>query len=146
VHKGTTILTTEGDKEFVTYIAQAPRTLHPDSLHLQPTALKTEIIDGKKIISDGTYTMEIHFIGERSMHTNDYLLYYFPEEKLLFEDDLAWIPREGETGKAGKRQKGLYDAVKNIGLTVDTVVQGWPVNGYGVKTIFSFSELEKSVQ
>lgn len=146
VHKGATVLTTAADEEFVRYIATAPRTLHPDSLQFEPATLKTEIIDGKKVITDGTYTLEIHFIGERSAHTNDYLLYYFPAEKLLFEDDLAWIASEGEAAPASKRQAGLYTAAVDLGLTVDTVVQGWPLKSYGVKTQFSFAELERTVK
>ena len=69
-----------------------------------------------------------------------------PSEKLLFEDDLVWIPKEGEIKKAGKRQAGLYHAVQDRGLDVTTIVQSWPVADYGVKTVIPFEDLEKSMK
>ncbi len=99
-----------------------------------------------KTITDGDYKMEIYFIGDKSAHTNDYLLFYFPAEKLLLEGDLAWISETGEIKKANKRQAGLYNAIKELGLEVETVIQEWPVgNRYGVKSVIPFSELEQSV-
>jgi hypothetical protein len=55
--------------------------------------------------------MVVYFIGQKSQHTKDYLIYYFPKEKLLFEDDLVRIAKEGEMKKAGGRQAGLYNAI-----------------------------------
>ena len=59
----------------------------------------------------------------------------FPAEKLLFEDDLMSIPKQGVPGKAGARQAGLYQAVKVRGLVVETVVQSWPVTESGVGNV-----------
>jgi hypothetical protein len=88
----------------------------------------------------------IYLIGDKSVHTNDYLLFYFPAERLLLEGDLAWIPQDGELKKAGKRQAGLYNSIKELGIPVDTICQQWPVgNRYEVKSVFPFSELEESV-
>ncbi|TYZ14178.1 hypothetical protein FY528_00130 [Hymenobacter lutimineralis] len=89
--------------------------------------------------------MQIHVIGSKSQHTNDYLVYYFPSEKLLFEDDLVWIARQGPSRKASARQVGLYQAIRDLKLPVETIVQSWPVQDYGVKTVIPFRELEQSV-
>ena len=96
-------------------------------------------------ISDGNYEMEIYYIGKKSDHTVDYQVYYFPKEKLLFQDDLIWIKREGAIKKAGARQIGLYNAIKELNLKVDTIIQSWPVSDYGVKTVIPFLDLEQSV-
>jgi hypothetical protein len=146
VHKGATVISTAADIPFVQYLAGAPHTLQPDSLQLQPKPLKTETIENKMIISDGDYTMEIYMIGEKSTHTKDYLLYYFPAEKLLFEDDLGGLPESGEAPKAGKRQNALYTSIVDLHLDVVDIVQGWPIGGYGIKTKFTFAELERSAK
>lgn len=146
IHRGAEIICSEMDSEYVKYIASRPRTLHPDSLHLNPKPLRLKNIADSLTISDGQFEMKIYFIGEKSRHTKDYLVYYFPSEKLLFEDDLVWISKKGEIKKAGPRQAGLYGAVKDLNLDVETIIQSWPVADYGVKTVIPFEDLEKSVQ
>lgn len=146
VHQGATILYGAGTGDYVAYLAAAPHSIRPDSLQRDPKPLRSEEIKDVKTISDGGFTMQIFCIGAQSGHTNDYLVYYFPAEKLLFEDDLMSIPKQGVPGKAGARQAGLYQAVKVRGLAVETVVQSWPVTESGVKTIIPFAELAQSVQ
>ncbi|MCR5889368.1 hypothetical protein LRS06_16655 [Hymenobacter sp. J193] len=145
VHRGATILTTPADVPYVQYLTAAPHTLHPDSLQRQPRPLRTEAITTSKTIAENGFEMQIHVIGSKSQHTNDYLVYYFPSEKLLFEDDLVWIARQGPSRKASARQVGLYQAIRDLGLSVETIVQSWPVQDYGVKTVIPFRELEQSV-
>ncbi len=146
VHRGATILYGAGTGDYVAYLAAAPHSLRPDSLQRDPQPLRGEEINDVKTISDGTFTMQIFCIGAQSGHTNDYLVYYFPGEKLLFEDDLAALRKQGAPGKASARQAGLYQAIKARGLAVETIVQSWPVTEAGVKTIFSFAELEQSLK
>ncbi|WP_310396747.1 hypothetical protein [Hymenobacter sp.] len=146
VRRGATVLCGPGDAPYVRYLAEAPRTLRPDSLHLAPRPATVEEIAGTKTITDGQFEMQIHFIGKQSEHTNDYLIYYFPSEKLLFEDDLAWVPCTGAVPKARARQAGLYQAVRDRKLDVKTVVQSWPVADYGVKTVIPFADLEQAMQ
>lgn len=145
IHKGAKIICTKGDEEYVKYLASAPHTLNPDSLQLQPKALQIQEVKDSLTITDGGFTMKIYFIGRKSEHTNDYLIYYFPAEKLLFEDDLVWIAKTGVIKKASKRQAGLYKAIKELGLDVKLIVQSWPVADYGVKTVIPFEDLEKSM-
>jgi glyoxylase-like metal-dependent hydrolase (beta-lactamase superfamily II) len=146
VREGATVLSASSSMPYVEYIVQAPHTLQPDALQQNPQKLKIEPIITSKTITDGDFEMQIHFIGEKSKHTNDYLIYYFPKEKLLFEDDLVWIAKSGELKKAGQRQAGLYQAIKDLGLEVETIVQSWPVADYGVKTVLPFADLEMSVR
>ena len=145
IHKGAKIICSKYNQEYVTYVANAPHTLSPDSLQLQPKPLLIEEIKDHLTITDGKFEIKIYFIGEKSAHTNDYLIYYFPTEKLLFEDDLVWIARDGDIKKASARQAGLYNAIMELGLDIDTIVQSWPVADYGVKTVIPFTDLEKSM-
>lgn len=145
IHKGVKIICSKADQEYVAYLANAHHSLNPDSLQIQPKSLFIEEITDSLTITDGKFEMKIYFIGEKSEHTKDYLVYYFPSEKLLFEDDLVWIAKKGEIKKANGRQAGLYKAVKELGLDIKTIVQSWPVADYGVKTIIPFEDLEKSM-
>jgi len=145
IHKGATIICSKANRDYVTYLANAPHTLSPDSLQIQPKPLQLEEIKDSLTITDGKFEMEIYYIGEKSEHTNDYLIYYFPTEKLLFEDDLVWIAKEGEMKKASGRQAGLYNAIMELGLKIETIIQSWPVADYRVKTVIPFADLEKSI-
>lgn len=145
IHKGAAVLCLKSDEEYVTYLAKAPHILNPDSLQLQPRPLKIQEIKDSTAITDGKFVMKVYFIGKKSDHTNDYLIYYFPSEKLLFQDDLVWIAKKGDIQKARSRQAGLYNAIKDLRLDVKTIVQSWPVSDYGVKTVIPFDDLEKSM-
>jgi glyoxylase-like metal-dependent hydrolase (beta-lactamase superfamily II) len=130
------------------FVQRGAHTLRPDSLqrHPQPVQVEEIPLHGRKTIADGRFELQIHCIGAQSAHTNDYLLYYFPSEKLLFEDDLASIPQQGPIRKASARQAGLYQAIQDLHLDVERVVQSWPVSTAGIKTVFPFSELAQSVK
>ena len=145
VHKNATLLTTRISDDYVKYIANAPHTIKPDSLQLEPKKLKTQIIKDSLVLGVNN-KMKIYFIGEKSAHTKDYLIYYFPEDKLLFQDDSCWIPIDGPVRKARARERGLYNSIKELNLKVDTIIQSWPVTNYKVKTIIPFSDLEKTMK
>jgi hypothetical protein len=145
IQKGAKIICTDTNEEYLMYIAKCNHSINPDSLYLNPKPVLTEKIKDSLVISDGNYEMEIFLIGQKSDHTIDFLIYYFPKEKLLFESDLVWIPKEGSVGKAGSRQMGLYNAIKELKLDVKTIVQSWPTEGYGIKTTIPFEDLEKSI-
>jgi len=66
-------------------------------------------------------------IGEKSHHTRDYLVFWLPRQKLLFEGDLGFFsigPRVIASGRA----VGLLQAIDEAKLAPATVLQGWPVN------------------
>lgn len=146
VHDGVTILqNTPADKDFLDYLVNAPHTLVPDSLQLEPRPLKTESIHDSLTITDGSYTMKIYVIGETSKHTNDYMLYYFPAEKLLWEDDLAWINKDKVSGPPYYRQAGLYEGIEKLKLDVADIAQSWGSGTPSVKTVFTYKELKESL-
>lgn len=145
VQRGATVLTTADDIPYIIHLATAPHSLKPDKLHLEPKALKTDTVGERKIITDGKMEMHLVHLGAKSDHTKDYIMYYFPAKKLLIEGDLVWIPKEGPVKKARNRQKGVYQAIKDMNLQVDTIIQSWGVNGLSVKTTIPFSDLEASM-
>ena len=146
IHQSAQIICSDINQAYIEYIANAAHTINPDSLELEPKPLKIKHIKDSLSISDGNFEMKIYFIGEQSAHTKDYLIYYFPKYQLLFQDDLVWIKREGEIKKARRRQAGLYSAIKDLDLNVETIIQSWPVTDHGVKTIIPFKDLEASMK
>lgn len=147
VHRGATVLATESSSNYVRFLATAPHTIAPDSLELDRQPLRMEMIEKSRTITDGEYFVEIIHIGEESAHTEDYLLFYFPEEKIVMQGDLAWIPESGPLGRPGVREKGLVTAIRDRDLDVETIVQTWPVSDrYQVRSIFPFELLERKVR
>jgi glyoxylase-like metal-dependent hydrolase (beta-lactamase superfamily II) len=67
-------------------------------------------------------------IGSRSNHTDHYLVFWLPRQKLLFEGDLGFFTVDGAL-RASRRAAGLLQAVDEAKLAPETVVQSWPVNG-----------------
>jgi len=104
VHKSATILSPAPDSSYVRYLIAGQHTLSPDSLQSEPRTLKMELIKDSFTVTDGSYIMKIYFIGKKSQHTNDYMIYYFPKEKMVFEGDLVWIKKDAKISKAGKKR------------------------------------------
>lgn len=146
VHKGVTILSVPEDRDYLQYLAAAKHTLKPDSLQLHPQKIKLQELRDSAIITDGEYEMKLFVIGEKSGHTKDYTVYYFPKEKLLVEGDLVWIDKNAAPNKASKTQEGLYKAIVKLGLDVNTIIQTWGIQYDSFKSRISFEELKASVE
>jgi len=146
VHRGATVLTTRHDSSYVEQLAAFRHTLKPDSLELNRRPVRMELFDSMTIVTDGELEMQIIHIGDLSRHTEDYLVYYFPRYKLLFEGDLVWISDTAALAPAGRTQSGLYEAIRLHKLDVETIMQSWPLKSGGVKAVIDFQELERSVQ
>lgn len=146
IHKGATILCTKDDLPFVQFIATAPHSLQPDSLQLQNRQLTYNVIDSTFTISDAVNELQLFHIGMKSAHTKDYLIYYIPSQHLVFEGDLAAIAKDGTITKASRTETGLYSAIKDLGLHVQTCIQHWPEGSERKsKSVFTFRELEQKI-
>lgn len=146
IHKGAAVICSDINKDYVRFVAENARTINPDSLARQPRPLKIEMLKDSLTITDNTFEMKIYFIGNKSAHTNDYLICYFPKNKMVFQGDLVWIKKEGAVSRANPRQAGLFHAIKELSLEVETVIQSWPIQGYDIKTFIPFRDLEQSVK
>lgn len=145
VHKGTTVVVTSPDSAYLRQLTTFPHTLEPDSLQLEPRPLLLEAFDGERTITDGELELQLIDIGKLSNHTDNFLIYYFPQYKLLFQDELIWIATDKPLEAATPRQKGLYDAIVQHNLDVETILQGWPLDGQ-FKSVIPFDELKRSVE
>lgn len=138
-----TVLTTKAVKPYLDQLVSFPHTKSPDQLQRIPKQLVVQEFEDQITISDGDYEVNIFDIGLKSHHTVDYLLFYFPEEKMVFQGD-------GVNLRAGsppsRRTRSVYDAIKRLNLEVADCIQGWPTQNFGVKTKVEFSELESYIE
>jgi glyoxylase-like metal-dependent hydrolase (beta-lactamase superfamily II) len=91
-----------------------------------------EVYEGKKIITDGAQTLELHAITG-SPHVEPMVIAYVPGPGILFQSDL-FFPGFGGGGPAVTH---LLDSVKKLGLRVNT-----NIGGHG--GIGPFSEMVKA--
>ena len=90
--EGATLLGLPGEKTFFEKVAKSVFTIDPDSLTQNPQPLKWESISGgKRVLTDGTTTVELIDIGPGG-HTDEMLVAYLPDEKMVFQGDLLNRP------------------------------------------------------
>jgi glyoxylase-like metal-dependent hydrolase (beta-lactamase superfamily II) len=137
---GATILVEKGHEPALREILDARHTQPQDELDkrrnaqpAQPTG-SIEVYEGKKIISEGKQSLELHaFTG--SPHVEPMVLAYVPGARALFQSDL-WFPGTGGTGNPAAKQ--LLESVRALKLQVAT-----NVGGHG--GVAPFAELEKAI-
>ena len=101
-------------------------------------------MNGRRVISDAHHELDLHDIGSLTEHTDEYLIYYFPHEKLLVEGDLASFPESGEVRRARKATRGLSEAIRRLHLDVEKIVQTWPLAGQ--KRVATRQDLENMLR
>ena len=121
VAKGVTVLTTPGNKAFFERLAAATRTIRPDSLSREPRKPVIETFTGKKVLTDGARTLELHDVGP-SPHVAEMVVAYLPKEKVLFEADLLTIPVQGPFAPASPALLAFAEKLQKLGLAVETLV------------------------
>lgn len=147
VHEGAKIVTTPGNEEYAKFIINAPYSLQADSLQLNPKIANIIIVNDKKIVfSENNLKVEIYDIGIKSNHTDEFLISYFPHEKLLFTGDICFVPKNyDDKTQVSSRTRGLYESIVELGIDVDTIIPNWPSKASSYKEMVSFEELEKFV-
>jgi glyoxylase-like metal-dependent hydrolase (beta-lactamase superfamily II) len=136
--KGVTILTQEGNVEFVKTVLSRPKTIRPDSLAKAGSV--TPNVEGTKdvkTLTDGERTIEVRQIP--NPHSSGMLVAYLPKEKLLFVSDLftPGAPVDATNSNGINNAAALYTAVSGAKLDVARIV-----GGHG-ETIAPIAELAK---
>lgn len=84
--------------------------------------------DGRWRRTDASNELVVLDIGSRSNHTEHYLVFWLPRQKLLFEGDLGFFTVDGAL-RASSRAAGLLQALDDAKIAPETIGQSWPVNG-----------------
>ena len=125
VAAGATIGVAPKNEEYVAEITGRKFTRQPDRLASAPKALRIKSFEGRLRLSDGANEMVAVNIGERSTHTDDFLVFWFPRQKVLFETEQGWFARDGKT-VASRRAAMLLKVMDDEKLDVDRIAQSWP--------------------
>lgn len=93
-----------------------------------PAAPRFEFFERETRIEAGANTVRLLDIGERSTHTEHYVVFHFPAFGVLFEDDLGYFPVDAAP-RPTSRLRGLLAALREAGVAPTRLIQGWPVRG-----------------
>ena len=111
VAEGATVITQKNNAAFLDKALNTPRTLMTDTLAKNPKKAKIEVVDEKKVYSDGTRTVEMYHIYP-APHSNGLMVAYIPKEKILFQGDFSVNPGE----PANDHVKALVPALEKLNL------------------------------
>jgi glyoxylase-like metal-dependent hydrolase (beta-lactamase superfamily II) len=94
VAEGIPIITHQTNERFYQQqIFRNPHTINPDRLARAPRPATLETVGDKRVLSDGTMTLEIHLLRGNG-HSEGLLMAYVPTARLLIQAD-AFAPRPG---------------------------------------------------
>jgi glyoxylase-like metal-dependent hydrolase (beta-lactamase superfamily II) len=141
VAKGVTVVTHETNKPFFEKVWARPRTIAPDLLSKSPKAPVFETVSDKKVMTDGTKTIEIYHMKGTS-HNVANLIVFMPKEGLVFWGD-GYNPPEGsdprDLARTPEQAIDLYRIITMNNLDVKTIA---PAHGFGPKP---FDNLKKAI-
>ncbi|MCB9355075.1 MAG: MBL fold metallo-hydrolase [Lewinellaceae bacterium] len=133
---GCRIVTTPGNIAYFNRIFQATHTMEGRPVNTTKAAgpLFDEVAVNKNRRFDGDdYPVVACETGASTGHTKEYLLFYFPEDKVLFAADLVLFYKNGIYNQ-GERALSVYKFIEGEKLPVERIFTGWPLhhfNDYG---------------
>jgi glyoxylase-like metal-dependent hydrolase (beta-lactamase superfamily II) len=137
--EGVTVITHETTRAFLEQALAAPARISPDHLAKSGRKGTVEGVRDKRVLTDGTRTLEIHHIAG-SPHADGLLMVYLPKEKLLSQAD-AYTPAPPNApppAAVNPSNVNLADNIKRLGLAVDQLL---PLHGRIVPLV----ELHKAI-
>jgi glyoxylase-like metal-dependent hydrolase (beta-lactamase superfamily II) len=138
---GIPIITHALNKTFYDTAYARPHTISPDLLAKSGKKAVFETITDKRVLTDGTRTMELHHIRGHG-HAPGYIMAYLPREKILIYAD-SYNPPAGEDPRdAGRTNEFLQDLYNTITdrLKLDVVTLA-PLHG----RIVPFDNMKKAL-
>ncbi|GAB3805719.1 hypothetical protein GCM10028819_39500 [Spirosoma humi] len=128
VEEEATIITTKGNTDFFSRFVNYSHRLEgrKEGKVLKPSF---QIIDSLQTFDAGmSEPFTVYFVGD-TQHTKEYLLAYFPNQKILFQGDLCFFKLDGESA-ASVREQAVGKLVSQYKLDVEKIYGSWPLRGY----------------
>jgi hypothetical protein len=126
IAEGATVVTTPGNEAFIREIATLGFESKPDRLALKPRPVKIKTFADRFEIADSTNQLVALNYGERSLHTDEFVVFWFPRTKVLFEAELGWVGVNGKN-RPSSRGTRLLPWLDEQKIDVDRIVQSWPM-------------------
>jgi glyoxylase-like metal-dependent hydrolase (beta-lactamase superfamily II) len=136
--EGATLITHDASRQYFERVVAAPATVSPDHLAKSGKKVAVEGVRDRKVLTDGTRTVEIRQIAG-IQHADDMLMVYLPKEKLLIQAD-AYTPPAPNAAPMSPPSPFNVSLAENItkqGLAVDQIL---PLHG----RIVPLAELHKA--
>jgi glyoxylase-like metal-dependent hydrolase (beta-lactamase superfamily II) len=123
VGEGATILTNEVNKAYLEKILSLPHTINPDQAQLAGKKPIVEAFGEKKVLTDGTHTVELYHL-QNFLHHDGMAVAYLPKEKVLLEAD-GYNPQPTTAtppSPASPYTLSLLDNIGRLNLDVQRIV------------------------
>jgi glyoxylase-like metal-dependent hydrolase (beta-lactamase superfamily II) len=137
--EGVTVITHESSRAFFERALATPATVTPDRLARSGRKATVEGVRDKRVLTDGTRSVEIHHIAG-NLHEDGMLMVYLPKEKLLVEAD-AYTPGPANApppAAVNPNSVNLADNIARRNLAVDQIL---PLHG----RIVPLAELNRTI-
>lgn len=139
VAQGITVVTHEVNKPFFEQAWARPRAVLPDLLSQSPKAATFETIADKKVMRDGTRTLELYHV-KNSGHNAGMIIAYLPKEKIVYWGD-GYNPPAGDDPRDPARTPeygiDLYRNITDLKLDVARIA---PAHGAGARPFDNFKK------
>ena len=133
-----TVIAHESARPFFEQAFAAPATVSPDRLAKSGIKGNVEGVRSKRVLSDGTRTVEIHHMAG-NLHADDLLMVYLPKEKMLIEADVFTPPApNAPPPPLNPNTVSFADQITKLRLAVDQIL---PIHG----RIVPLAELHKTI-
>jgi glyoxylase-like metal-dependent hydrolase (beta-lactamase superfamily II) len=131
-----TIVTHALNKPYYEKVLTAPHTLAPDTLTQSGKKLMIETLATRKVLTDGTRSIEIHLVRD-CPHSDGMVMAYLPKEKLLIEGDIWDMPGPGVPAptEGPRTWANLIDNIERLKLPVERLL---PVHSPDVVSVGEF--------
>jgi glyoxylase-like metal-dependent hydrolase (beta-lactamase superfamily II) len=142
--EGATIITQKINKPYYDKILMGPRTLDPDPLSKSKKKILYETLTDRKVLTDGTRTIEIHLVKD-TPHTDGTVMAYLPKEKILVEADIFDSPGPGVPAitEGPKTAANLIDNIERLKLDVERLLPIHASDVVPVSELYKFAGRNK---
>jgi glyoxylase-like metal-dependent hydrolase (beta-lactamase superfamily II) len=137
--EGATLIVAPSEEAFFKKVSAVRFSADPDTLTRNPREPKFEPLqNGKRVLTDGTTTVEIYDIG-KGPHAEEMLVAYFPDQKFIYQGDLLNRPANGDYPIANDTSVHFLNWIDAKKLAVEMTI---PVHG----TPTTIAEFRKAVE
>lgn len=120
--EGATLIIAPSEEAFFRKVNTYSFKAEPDTLTRNPrTAVFEPLKNGKRVLTDDTTTVEIYDIG-KGPHTEEMLVAYFPDHKLIYQGDLLNRPSNGDAPIANDTSVHFLNWIDTKKLAVDATI------------------------
>jgi glyoxylase-like metal-dependent hydrolase (beta-lactamase superfamily II) len=125
--EGITLVTSALAKPWYERVLANPNRISPDLLANSGRSATIEAVDGKRVFSDGTRTVEVQDIKD-SVHAQGFMMVYLPAEKLLIEAD-AYTPGPPNAPAPAQPNGNNVNMARNVEAAKYDVARILPLHG-----------------